>query len=817
MPKGRINVGDLNVDATASIGKITASFIDADTIEVGNIIRKEIDPCCVYVTGSSDVASIRYRSIQPKNSSHVNTGDYSVINGGSLNCIDGPTTTIFNGIHAGSCNVIQNSSGSVIAGGMDNDVFSSLGVIGGGRCNQITGASPFSAILGGFDNCVKGHSDAFIIGSNIISSASCTTFVNCLNIQDIDQAVPGDHLLTRHTESGLVRQGPSISQVEGDVFFTDNLLNPNVDVYRTGSSGVASVSSASIQPYFTTHNNSGHFSVIGGGDNHCIIDSFNTGTPFHDGIFSGKDNCILDVSSTFIGGGFKNLVSSPSSGSVIGGGVCNQIEGDFTSGNESIIVGGRGNCLKNTSRAFIGGGQDNTISSSLESSIVGGDSNTLRTAGYSSIAGGQGNCITDVANAGFIGGGIENQITSNTSSSFDTIVNGNCNEITLDLNKGAVGSNTIIGGNDNTIKISALTGSLIPDGFNQIGGGKDNTITGSVEHSTIIGGKNNTILHDCLKTCRNQVFITSGSSIVGGINNQIYNSPEAFIGGGTNNKIGGTDNANYDHCRAAIVAGCSNKIKGPNSEMSIIGAGSDNEIIGGVNNLIGAGKSNSIYHGIANGIVSGRNNYITSYKDCNFIGAGANNQINGSDFSSIVGGVAGCMVSSQYSIIAGGYGNCIRPASNNMGATPWFNFIGGGYMNRVSGHKAGIVAGYFNRLINSKLSIIGAGTCNKVCYADNSSVVGGKCNHISGSFPTRVCWSSILGGQCNIVNDGHNNTFIIGSNLTSSRACTTFMNSTDISGSVDLNPDQIPTSDVGLRVGQLYRTGSAFDEIRIKL
>ncbi len=829
MPNGRINAGNLNIDATASIGLITASFIGADTIEVSEIVRRSgsIDPCCVYVTGSSTNASNRLRSIQPKNSFHFNNGIYSVINGGNCHEID--ANTQFGGIQSGFSSSLSQQYGSNIAGGVRNKIkegtkglVSASAILGG--ANNVIDGSEFSAILGGSLNCIVNHSHSFVLGHSIEATASCTTFTNCLNIQTIDQAVPGDHLLTRHTESGLVRQGPSISQVEGDVFFTNTLLNPNVDVYRTGSGPTDAIRSSSIQPYFTAHDNRGHLSVIGGGDNHCIFDSaFDAGTPFHNGIFSGKDNSILDVSSTFIGGGFKNCVNSPSSGSVVGGGVCNQIEGDFTSGNESSIVGGRGNCLKNTTRAFIGGGQDNTISSSLEASIVGGDSNTLRTAGFSSIAGGQGNCIVDVANAGFIGGGIENQITSNTSSSFDTIVNGNCNEITLDLNKGAVGSNTIIGGNNNTIKISALTGSLIPDGFNQIGGGECNTITGSVEHSTIVGGHFNTINHNVILNCRNRTFITSGSSIVGGCNNQISNSPLAFIGGGDGNSIGKCENPlNSDHCNAAIVAGQDNKISSRNSENSIIGAGKSNDMNGGAVQFIGAGIQNYMWHGIANAIVAGCKNTICSYNDYNFIGAGSYNKV-ATNLGIVVGGEKNCVIS-MFGFVGGGRMNKVTGASGCFSCEAgraWFSFIGGGVYNDVRGRFSSIVGGRENQTFHTVASIIGGGDRNCIRHSDCSSILAGFCNHISGSSDNfsnsacRVTFSSIIGGSGNTI--GHDHTFIVGSNLTSSRACTTFINSADISGSVDLNLSQIPTSDVGLRQGQLYRTGSAFDEIRIKL
>ena len=122
MPNGRINAGNLNIDATASIGLITASFIGADTIEVSEIVRRSgsIDPCCVYVTGSSTNASNRLRSIQPKNSFHFNNGIYSVINGGNCHEID--ANTQFGGIQSGFSSSLSQQYGSNIAGGVRNKI-----------------------------------------------------------------------------------------------------------------------------------------------------------------------------------------------------------------------------------------------------------------------------------------------------------------------------------------------------------------------------------------------------------------------------------------------------------------------------------------------------------------------------------------------------------------------------------------------------------------------------------------------------------------------------------------------------------------------
>ena len=94
----------------------------------------------------------------------------SNIAGGVSNCITGTTSTVGGG--AGN-NVL--SSQSIIAGGLNNMITNSYSTIGGGTQNTIE--STRSGILGGTSNCIT-HSDSFVIGSNLTSTAACTTFMN---------------------------------------------------------------------------------------------------------------------------------------------------------------------------------------------------------------------------------------------------------------------------------------------------------------------------------------------------------------------------------------------------------------------------------------------------------------------------------------------------------------------------------------------------------------------------------------------------------------------------------------------------------------
>ncbi len=103
------------------------------------------------------------------------SGCYSAISGGSFNT----ASADYSSIVGGSNNTISNYEYfSFIGGGQGNTVSTSGSVIGGGQCNTASGY--YSGILGGLNNIVS-HNESFIIGSNLTSSAACTTYVNALS------------------------------------------------------------------------------------------------------------------------------------------------------------------------------------------------------------------------------------------------------------------------------------------------------------------------------------------------------------------------------------------------------------------------------------------------------------------------------------------------------------------------------------------------------------------------------------------------------------------------------------------------------------
>lgn len=126
------------------------------------------------------------------------------IGGGTNNTITGPTAgnmhilaginntvsgcyNSFNGIVAGSNNTISSeyaTGQNQIIGGNNNTISgygSDHSTITSGNSNQII-TSAYSSIIGGTTSTINSKNCAFIVGSDIIASSVCTTFVNNLTV-----------------------------------------------------------------------------------------------------------------------------------------------------------------------------------------------------------------------------------------------------------------------------------------------------------------------------------------------------------------------------------------------------------------------------------------------------------------------------------------------------------------------------------------------------------------------------------------------------------------------------------------------------------
>lgn len=388
--------------------------------------------------------------------------------------------------------------------------------------------------------------------------------------------------------------------------------------------------------------------------------------------------------------------------------------------------------------------------------------------------------------------------------------------------------------------------------------GRNSTITGGSKNYlnadfSFIGTGN------CNIICNSNSACTLGSVVVGGVGNNttggFFNSstcvwgtdptpvtttgPYTFIGSGFQNVARGF--------ASAVVGGCINSIGNCVSASTITG-GQCNQISAGYSAISG-GVSNSITYtygfvgggctntasGNTSAVVGGYLNTASSY--CSFVGGGACN-VSSFYTSTVVGGFRNT-ASGNTSFIGGGFNNLVAGHTTTIaggnqnkicsGATCQA-FIGGGNTNTISGgYRATIGGGYFN-CINADDGFIGSGNtnfvCNNICAANarGAVVVGGvgnntrggtfstnyggffcvqptKCNagiysFVGGGFQNVATGDStaVLGGRCNTASCACS--FIVGSNITSDRVCTTFVNA--------LSMKNAPTSSAGLPAGTIW-------------
>jgi hypothetical protein len=113
-------------------------------------------------------------------------GFNGTIGGGSFNSVNGQY-----GVVAGGTNNSAGSCGAAVLGGAENYARGCFAVIGGGRNNLICFGTCFNTILSGCSNIIANDNRVNIVGSNITSNRSCTTFVNNLSIMDIPTSSAG--------------------------------------------------------------------------------------------------------------------------------------------------------------------------------------------------------------------------------------------------------------------------------------------------------------------------------------------------------------------------------------------------------------------------------------------------------------------------------------------------------------------------------------------------------------------------------------------------------------------------------------------------
>ena len=269
----------------------------------------------------------------------------------------------------------------------------------------------------------------------------------------------------------------------------------------------------------------------------------------------------------------------------------------------------------------------------------------------------------------------------------------------------------------------------------------DRLTTASVSSNTITFTKGDSTTFD--------ITVDTGSG--GGGSDTDWYDGGTYLSSSKSISVTGSISAKITNNTFALTAGCS--LQNTGTFGTVIGCSNTNRSPSG----FVAGQQNATYNTTSN-------NFILSKGSINCAT---------SIFTSILGGCSHVVNGGACTTIAGGRDNEV----DNVG------------FNSISVQNGFIGAGHDNVLTN---------VSNGVNFA--SSIVGGRCNQNSGSYSiigggsaNRITctggFGGILGGCNNYQNHCHS--FIIGSNLTSTLDCTTYVNNLSISGSL-MDSDGLP-------------------------
>ena len=565
---------------------------------------------------------------------------------------------------------------------------------------------------------------------------------------------------------GKFNDGAGLESIVGQMASSGSNSSPQGFLFGSGSSITTTGKSATILgSYNSTLGGSGFGSAIIGGTD-CTISS-----NFGGGIITSQ-TCTNNGYFNLLGGSIRSTISGDSFNFIIGG------DTNTASGNHSGILGGQSNTVTGGNNVIIGG-QSGTASG-VRVNIIGGLSNYVNNGSQTLIGGGQNNRvnggndnglfilgstntlvqINGGSNAGVLGG-LNNDIrnfdgtNANVASGFSRevhggIVFGRDNYIGKAGNQdGRNGLPLILGGYSNDIGATTInggtftaystiinsSGSSIDSGsFQGIIGGYENYVSGS-DNAYIIASNNSTI------DSHNNSVIIGGSGLTTTKDDEVV-VPNLTISGsgavltfadGTTQTTAGGDA--FPYTGSAEITGSlevegDSKIGGANNTIS--STGEYNVILNDSGSITGTtsysfiagggfeGES-TISGGLRNAIIATRNNTITGGAETSAIIAGLGNTINASS------GVrqAGIFASRNSSITGGSfYGQAIIGARNGSLTGAQGVIVGG--ENSVVSHSNSVVVGgtslattKANEVVVPNLTISGSGAI--LTFADGTT------------------------------------------------------------------------------------------------
>ena len=642
------------------------------------------------------------------------SGTNAIVVGGTLNTGSGACSFI----GGGEKNNVTGSHSSIV-GGQCNGICGTgtLGcnIIGGGFFNRILNSSCRSGILGGTNNTLTGTDSSFIIGTSLVGTADCTTYMNNL---DVEGTVSGS------TFSGsFVGDGSGLTGISGgggsaddDWYDGTTYISSSVGIRVTGSIGgeIASATGPALTVGYQVRNVGNLSSALG----------FNNYLCASQGAFIGgghSNKICASANASIIGAGNNNLIHSSSGNSGIFNGQFNKV-----TGSNSNVVGG---CCNNVGsvNSLIGGGARNLIcTTAVSSSILGGFDNT-----------------TACTNSHIIGSGL----TADKPSY--TFMNNLDVEGTV---SGSIFSGSFVGDGSGLTGISGGGGSADDDwgdAGTYISSSKGISVTGGITGSALTIGNNHTTvggsaLASILAGSTNCLSASNYSAIIGGAINRVKTSAASTITHGCSNCVsgsgqsivGGRSNCAMDADCVGVLSGFCNLISGSN--WNVIGGGYQNNICrttygAGGNNIIGGGQENCItgggsWTGYATFIGAGR--YNTGSGGSSAIGAGMNNSVSQGDRN----------------FIGAGFCNCIYNSGDN-------NFIGSGELNKINSYYTGsniIIGGCQNCVVGTFGTIVGG---RQNCITHKDSFIAGTCitSSAENTFYVNNLFSTGSDGSNNVV------------------------------------------------------------------
>jgi hypothetical protein len=737
---------------------IIAQFAEASNVAGGRYNR-----ACgsnSNVAGGYYNCATSYYSAIAGGSSNIASGYSSNVAGGRSNCASGNCSNVAGGIYNTACGNFSNVAGGVgntasgtgsnVAGGGGYYYYSQVGSntasgnysnVAGGFCNQACAAC--SSILGGTTNTIlSAHTNSFIVGSNITSSAACYTFVNNLSSQGV---ISANTILSGSTNLASVFEEQS-SAIDKRVEFVNLTVNT-----AAGTAAKTTVETV----------------------------TFKDGVVYNVRFTSGTTASTPTLNEVNIRLGTTNASATTLS---VGADAIVPMRYDESEDKLQLFGSHRtGDSTDSFRQRWNTSVQAGELISRDKIVMEGPDGRW-----YPLVSGSDSTGTTKTINQQpFIPNGIilynaqtsnisENGLLTTTNNYAEIVIGGAPTQRNFNQQSGWTAHRTVyLKGTintdgffvlDDTTSTSYMTQDIptTEDGFVYIRFGiMRDTTTSFMLHleNPAYEFKNGQFRPYIGGSINLQAVTDTGNTTTNSLSVAALSAFGKIIGGSATNTATGAD--------AAVLGGSSNTASGASSNVA-----------GGFCNVASGGRSN---------VAGGRNNCASGYYS-NVAGGGFNRACG--NCSNIAGGFYN-RATSYYSAIAGGSYNIAFGYSSN---------VAGGRGNCASGNCSNIAGGHYNTACGNYSNVAGgagntaSGTGSNVAGGGgyyNYSLVGsntasGNYSNVAGGFCNQACaaCSSILGGTTNTICSTHSNSFIVGSNITSSAACHTFVNNLSSQGSV---------------------------------